>query len=59
MAKVQDNIFVRGLSGSLGNFVIRQMADGSTRVCKKPDFSRRKFSQGQKDHQSQFRQAAG
>jgi hypothetical protein len=59
MAKVQNNIFVRGLSGSLGDFVIRQMADGSTRVCKKPDFSRRKFSQGQKDHQSRFRQATG
>ena len=59
MAKVKDNIFVRGLSGSLGDFVIRHMADGSTRVCKKPDFSSRKFSQGQKDHQSRFRQAAG
>lgn len=59
MAKVQNNIFVRGLSGSLGDFVIRQMADGSTRVCKKPDFSRRKFSREQKDHQSRFKQAAG
>ncbi len=59
MAKVQDNIFVRGLSGSLGDFVIRHMADGSTRVCKKPDFSNRKFSQEQKDHQSRFRQATG
>lgn len=59
MAKVQDNIFERGLSGSLGDFVVRHMADGSTRVCKKPDFSRRKFSQGQKDHQSRFQQAAG
>ena len=59
MAKVNDNIFVRGLSGSLGDFVIRHMADGSTRVCKKPDFSRRKFSQGQKDHQSRFQQATG
>jgi hypothetical protein len=35
------------------------MVDGSTRVCKKPDFSRRKFSQEQKDHQSRFRLAAG
>jgi hypothetical protein len=59
MAKVQDNIFVRGLSGSLGDFVIRHMADGSTRVCKKPDFSRRVFSNEQKDHQSRFRQAVG
>ena len=59
MAKVQNNIFVRGLSGSLGDFVIRQMADGSTRVCKKPDFSRRKFSQDQKDHQDRFKKATG
>ena len=59
MAKVQNNIFVSGLSGSLGDFVIRQMADGSTRVCKKPDFSRRVFSNEQKDHQSRFKQAAG
>jgi len=59
MAKVHNNIFVRGLSGSLGGFVIRHMADGSTRVCKKPDFSSRKFSREQKDHQSRFRQAAG
>jgi hypothetical protein len=58
MAKVKDNIFVSGLSGSLGNIVIRHMVDGSTRVCKKPNFSERKFSQGQKDHQSRFQDAA-
>jgi len=58
MAKVKDNIFLSGLSGSLGNLVIRHMADGSTRVCKKPNFSNRKFSQGQKDHQSRFQLAA-
>jgi hypothetical protein len=58
MAKVKDNIFVSGLSGSLGNIVIRHMADGSTRVCKKPNFSDRKFSQGQKDHQSRFQDAS-
>jgi hypothetical protein len=34
------------------------MKDGSTRVCTKPDFSRRKFSQGQEVHQSRFKIAA-
>ena len=57
MAKVHKNLFVQGFSGSLGDFVIRHMADGSTRVSMKPDFSKRKFSQGQKDHQSRFQQA--
>jgi hypothetical protein len=57
MAKVQNNDVVLGLSGSLGNLVFRQMPDGSTYVSKKHDFSRRKFSQGQKDHQSRFRWA--
>jgi hypothetical protein len=57
MAKVRNNPVVMGLSGSLGNLVFRQMPDGSTYVSKKHDFSRRKFSQGQKDHQSRFRQA--
>lgn len=58
MAKIHKNVIVQGLSGRLGNLVFRQMQDGSTRVCTKPDFSNRKFSQGQKDHQSRFRQAA-
>ncbi len=57
MAKVRKNAVLQELSGSVGNLVFRQMADGSTRVCKKPDFSKRKFSQGQKDHQSRFKQA--
>jgi hypothetical protein len=59
MAKVTKNVAVQGLSGSIGEIVFRQMPDGSTRVSMKPDFSRRKFSQGQKDHQSRFKQAAG
>ena len=57
MAKVNKNIAVQGLSGSVGNMVFRQMPDGSTRVSMKPNFSRRKFSQGQKDHQNRFKQA--
>jgi len=37
--------------------VFRQMPDGSTCVSGKQDFSRREFSQGQKDHQSRFQRA--
>lgn len=58
MAKVYKNLAMEGLSGSLGNLVIRHMRDGSTRVCTKPDFGRRVFSQRQKDHQSRFKLAA-
>jgi len=58
MAKARKNAIVLGLSGSIGDLVFRQMPDGSTRVSRKPDFSRRVFSQGQKDHQSRFQQAA-
>ena len=58
MAKVKNNVLVRGLSGAVGNVVFRQMPDGSTWVSASPDFSRRKFSQGQKAHQSRFQQAA-
>jgi hypothetical protein len=42
----------------MGNLVFRQMPDGSTYISGKQDFSRRKFSQGQKDHQNRFRWAA-
>ena len=59
MAKANKNAIVLGLSGSIGDLVFRQMPDGSTRVSRKPDFSRRVFSQGQKDHQSRFQQAVG
>lgn len=58
MAKIGKNANMLGLSGGIGNLVFRQMPDGSTRVSQKPDFSRRKFSQEQKDHQQRFREAA-
>jgi hypothetical protein len=58
MAKTGKNANMLGLSGSIGNLVFRQMPDDSTRVSQKPDFSRRKFSQEQKDHQQRFREAA-
>ena len=57
MAKVRKNPIVRGISGGIGNLVFRQMPDGSTYVSAKPDFSHRKFSKGQKEHQSRFQQA--
>ncbi len=58
MAKVRSNVIVRGLSGGFGEqVVLRHMRDGSTVVAKMPDFSKRKFSQEQKAHQSRFQQA--
>jgi hypothetical protein len=59
MAKVVSNILVRGLSGGLGDqLMFRRLRDGRTILCVKPDFSKRKFSKGQKDHQSRFKEAA-
>lgn len=57
MAKVVKNPMIRGISGGIGGLVFRQMPDGSTYVSGKPNFSHRKFSKGQKDHQSRFQQA--
>jgi len=58
MAKVINNVLVRGLSGAVGNAIVRQMPDGSTWVSASPDFSCRKFSKGQKSHQRRFKEAA-
>ena len=57
MAKVVRNQVIQGISGGVGNLVFRQMPDGSTYVSAKPDFSHRKFSEGQKEHQSRFQRA--
>jgi len=57
MAKVIRNPVMQGISGAVGNLVFRQMPDGSTYVSAKPDFSHRKFSEGQKEHQSRFQRA--
>ena len=59
MAKVQNNIFIRGLSGSLGDqFVIRKGKAGSTIIAAKaasnPD---RTFNADQLAHQDAFREA--
>lgn len=58
MAKAVRNVVIRGISGNIGELVFRQMPDGSTRISAKPDFSSRKFSKGQKNHQGRFREAA-
>ena len=59
MAKVRDNILVRGLSGKLGDQVVfRILRDGRTIVCNKPDFSNRKLSRDQKEHHKRFKAAA-
>ena len=58
MAKVINNPVVRGISGGIGNMVFRQMPNGETWVSGKQNFDKRKFSKGQKEHQSRFQQAA-
>jgi hypothetical protein len=59
MAKIISNPIVQGLSGGLGDqLMFRRLKDGRTILCVKPDFSKRKFSKGQKTHQSRFKQAA-
>ena len=59
MARVQNNIFVRGLSGKLaGQFVLRTLRDGRTVVCKIPDFRNRKLSKDQKTHHKRFQAAS-
>ena len=59
MARVVNNIFVRGLSGQVGGqFVIRRLKDGRTIVCKSPDFSHRKLSEAQKEHHQRVKQAS-
>lgn len=59
MAKVINNIFVRGLSGQVGRqFVIRRLRDGRTIVCKSPDFSGRKLSDAQQEHHQRVKRAA-
>ncbi|MBI3150944.1 MAG: hypothetical protein HYZ21_02320 [Chloroflexi bacterium] len=57
MAKVENNPIVRGISGKIGNLVFRPMPNGETYVSGVPNFDRRKFSEGQKDHQSRFKRA--
>ena len=59
MAKVRRNIFMRGLSGTIGDqVVLKTIRGGRTIVCKKPTFQEdREFSQAQLAHQQAFREA--
>ena len=59
MAKVRDNPITEGLSGKLGRrLFFRKLRNGTTLLCRVPDFSHRVFSPGQLTHQSRFQQAA-
>ena len=60
MAKIYNNIFLRGLTGSLGDqFVLRRDKAGRTIITNKPRFDEnRQFSERQKANQEAFRQAA-
>jgi hypothetical protein len=60
MAQVYNNIFVRGLTGAVGDqFVIRRTRSGRTIIANKPTFDpNREFSKSQKSHQEAFREAA-
>jgi hypothetical protein len=59
MAKIKKkNILIENLSGSVGDLVFRQMPDGSTRVSRKPVFSKRESSQAQLDQQNRIKLAS-
>ena len=59
MAKVEDNLVIRGLSGRLGRqVVIRRLRNGRTLVCASPDFSGRILSAKQEEHHLRFRLAS-
>lgn len=60
MAKVRENIIIRGLSGSLGDqLVIKIDKGGRTIVSMKPEFDEgREFSPAQLAQQEDFREAA-
>ena len=59
MARVHNNIFVRGLSGAVGDqFVIRRTRSGKTIIANKPTFDEnRQFTESQTAHQQAFREA--
>ena len=59
MAKVHNNIFVRGLTGAVGDqFVIRKARSGRTIIANKPMFDDdREYTDAQKTQQQKFRKA--
>lgn len=56
MARMQNNSLLQGISGSIGEIVIKQYRYGVV-VSKKPDMSKVKKSQLQKAKQSIFKEA--
>ena len=58
MAKVINNALWRGVSGKLGDIVIRQIPNETIYLSARPDFSNRQFNTAQKDHQQRFTKAA-
>ena len=61
MAKVHNNIFVRGLRGSVGGqFVMRKTPSGKTIIANKPEFDEtREFTAAQMAQQDAFKKAIG
>ena len=61
MARVHNNIFVRGLTGSVGDqFVIRKTRSGKTIIANKPEFDEnREFTEPQIAQQEAFKKAIG
>lgn len=58
VAIVKRNALIDGLSGSLGkSLYVRQMRDGRTIISMKPDFSTRKCSEAQIEHQKRVKRA--
>ena len=59
MARIFNNIFVRGLTGNVGDqFIIRQNRNGETIIANKPRFRPdREFTEQQKAQQDAFREA--
>jgi len=58
MAKITTNELIKELRGAIGGMVFRQMPNGSIVVSRAPHYGkRRKYSKGQKDHQSRFKEA--
>jgi hypothetical protein len=58
MAKVENNIFIRGLSGTLGGQFVVKRGRNCTIVSKQPVFDEnRTFTEAQVDRQGKFREA--
>jgi hypothetical protein len=59
MAKVKNNALIEGLSGSIGDLVLKRARSGKTYVARKPTFpDDREFSAAQLAHQQRFKAAA-